>query len=133
MDRHALTYMSMFLTALADPTRLQIVRLIGPKETSVNALVDSLGCSQPKISRHLAYLRSAGVVSTRREGKWVYYKLDRPALAEAAAVLNALIGSPHVAPPGFPEKQEYETAAFHRRPAQDRESPCHNDIETYLL
>jgi DNA-binding transcriptional ArsR family regulator len=133
MDKHALTYMSTFLTALADPTRLQIVQLIGREETSVNTLVDSLGCSQPKISRHLAYLRSAGVVSTRREGKWVFYKLDQLKLAEASAVLNALVGGPatrHVDPNAKPV---HEMAADIAEPVQAQERPSHNEIETYLL
>ena len=47
-------------------------------EVSVNYLCETLGESQPKVSRHLAYLRSMGVVNTRRDGKWIYYSLCEP-------------------------------------------------------
>lgn len=61
-------------------------------EVSVGYLAETLGESQPKISRHLAYLRNAGLVSTRREGKWVYYGIELPSDATAANVLNATLG-----------------------------------------
>jgi ArsR family transcriptional regulator len=64
-----------FFLALSDTTRLRIINLIGRGEVSVGDLVEALGESQPKVSRHLAYLRSAGVVTVRRDGKWIYYRL----------------------------------------------------------
>jgi len=78
------------LRALADETRLRILRLIGKQEVCVCYFVEALSESQPKVSRHLAYLRREGLVKTRREGKWMHYQLaelnDRRAsklLAEA--------------------------------------------------
>lgn len=62
--------------ALSDATRLRIINLLGNGEVAVSDLVEVLNESQPKISRHLAYLRSAGLVSVRRDGKWIYYRLE---------------------------------------------------------
>lgn len=65
--------------AFADPTRLRILNLLAEGELCVCDLCGVLGESQPKISRHLAYLRRAGLVAVRRDGKWKYYSLVRPA------------------------------------------------------
>ena len=64
--------------ALADHTRLRLINLIGDDEVCVCFFVEVLKINQPKISRHLAYLRRAGVVSARREGKWIHYRLVEP-------------------------------------------------------
>ncbi|HEY6376491.1 MAG TPA: metalloregulator ArsR/SmtB family transcription factor [Edaphobacter sp.] len=77
--------------ALGDRTRLRLLNLIAGREVCVCHLVDVLGESQPKISRHLAYLRRAGVVRARREGKWMYYSMVAPADAAGAAVLESVV------------------------------------------
>lgn len=66
---------TLFL-ALGDKTRLRILNLLQDREVCVTTFTEALGESQPKISRHLAYLRNAGVVEVRRDGKWIYYKLS---------------------------------------------------------
>ena len=71
--------MERFFRALADRTRLRLLNLMGDGEVCVCYLVEVLRTSQPKISRHLAYLRRAGVVAARREGKWMHYRLVEPA------------------------------------------------------
>lgn len=63
------------LKALGDRTRLRILGLLATGEVCVCHIHDSLRISQPKASRHLAYLRRAGLVETRREGLWVHYRL----------------------------------------------------------
>jgi ArsR family transcriptional regulator len=83
---------NLFL-ALSDKTRLRLLALMVDGEVSVGLLVDSLGESQPKISRHLAYLRNAGLVSTRRDGKWIYYGIESPADNAVARVLDATLRS----------------------------------------
>lgn len=60
-------------------------------EICVCLFVEVLGMHQPKISRHLAYLRQAGIVSVRREGKWAHYKIVEPADARTAKVLRAVL------------------------------------------
>lgn len=79
--------------ALADRTRLRLLNLMSAGEVCVCFFVDVLGESQPKISRHLAYLRRAGIVQARRDGKWVHYGLAEPAGAEVRAVFDATIAT----------------------------------------
>jgi ArsR family transcriptional regulator len=79
--------------ALADRTRLRLLNLIAGREVCVCYLVEILRQGQPKISRHLAYLRKAGVVAARREGKWMHYRVERPRDAAASSVLDAVFES----------------------------------------
>jgi ArsR family transcriptional regulator, arsenate/arsenite/antimonite-responsive transcriptional repressor len=84
--------------ALADRTRLRLLNLIAGREVCVCYLVEILRQSQPKISRHLAYLRKAGVVAARREGKWMHYRIrraeaERPEDAAASLILDAVLES----------------------------------------
>lgn len=74
--------------ALADPTRLRLLNLIGNREICVCYFVGILRINQPKVSRHLAYLRRAGVVAARREGKWMHYRLAVPKDRAVAAILH---------------------------------------------
>jgi ArsR family transcriptional regulator len=83
--------MERFFQALADRTRLRLLNLMGEQEICVCYFVEILGQPQPKISRHLAYLRSAGIVSGRREGKWIYYRIAMPANEGAASVLRQML------------------------------------------
>lgn len=77
----------LFFKALADPTRLRIINLIADQEVCVCYFVEILKTNQPKISRHLAYLRRAGIVSARREGIWMHYRISTPKNENAAKVL----------------------------------------------
>ncbi len=77
-----------FFMALADKTRLRLLNLMRAGEVCVFFLVEALNESQPKISRHLAYLRSARIVEARRDGKWIYYKIAEPENDFAARVLR---------------------------------------------
>jgi ArsR family transcriptional regulator, arsenate/arsenite/antimonite-responsive transcriptional repressor len=66
---------SRLFKALGDETRLRMVALLAHGELCVCHLEGALGLSQPNVSRHLAVLRAAGVVESRREGSWSYYRL----------------------------------------------------------
>jgi ArsR family transcriptional regulator len=77
-----------FFKALGDNTRLRLLNLMGDREICVCYFVDVLDQPQPKISRHLAYLRSAGMVEARRDGKWMHYKMVMPPHAGAARILR---------------------------------------------
>ena len=79
--------------ALADRTRLRLISLIGDSEVCVCFLVAILKTSQPKISRHLAYLRRAQIVDARREGKWMHYRLIDPPDDHAARILREVRAS----------------------------------------
>ena len=88
--------MAEVFAALADPTRLRLLNLIGRHEVCVCYFVEILRMGQPKISRHLAYLRRAGLVAARREGKWMHYRLvaqeDRATAQILESVLEAMSG-----------------------------------------
>jgi ArsR family transcriptional regulator len=70
-----LANMERLFQALADPTRLRILGLLLTGEVCVCHIHESLRIPQSKASRHLAYLRRAGLVDTRRDGLWVHYRL----------------------------------------------------------
>ena len=80
--------MQTFFTALADRTRRRILNLIRDQELCVCFFTEVLDVSQPKISRHLAYLRNAQIVTARRDGKWVYYRIIESEDLYAAQILN---------------------------------------------
>lgn len=80
--------MELFFQALGDNTRLRLLNLMGDQEICVCYFVEILGQSQPKISRHLAYLRRAGIVEARREGKWMHYRIVMPSNIGAAQVFH---------------------------------------------
>jgi ArsR family transcriptional regulator, arsenate/arsenite/antimonite-responsive transcriptional repressor len=89
VNRSAKTYdLALLFAALADRTRLRLLNLMDGKEVCVCYFVEILGQSQPKISRHLAYLRRAGVVVARRDGKWVHYSIVVPDDTGAARILR---------------------------------------------
>jgi len=80
--------MERFFQALGDKIRLRLLNLMGDQEICVCYFVEILAQGQPKISRHLAYLRSAGIVAARREGKWMHYRIVVPENPGAAQVLR---------------------------------------------
>ena len=82
--------MELFFRALADRTRLRLLNLMGNDEVCVCFFVEILKVGQPKASRHLAYLRRAGVVSARREGTWMHYRIVEPSHDDAAIVFRAI-------------------------------------------
>lgn len=89
-----IAHIERVLKALADATRLRLLGLLMAGEVCVCDLHDSLRLPQSKVSRHLAYLRRAGLVATRRKGLWVYYRLadgpDPVVHAIRDAVVHAL-------------------------------------------
>jgi ArsR family transcriptional regulator, arsenate/arsenite/antimonite-responsive transcriptional repressor len=81
----------LFFRALADRTRLRLLHLMGNDEVCVCFFVEILKTNQPKISRHLAYLRRAGIVGARRQGPWMHYRIVEPPDQDAARVLQATL------------------------------------------
>jgi ArsR family transcriptional regulator len=81
-----------FFQALGDNTRLRLLNLMGEQEICVCYFVEILDQPQPKISRHLAYLRSAGIVATRRDGKWMHYRIVMPPHIGATQILQQTLG-----------------------------------------
>lgn len=78
----------LFFRSLADRTRLRLLNLMGDDEVCVCFFVEILKTNQPKVSRHLAYLRRAGIVAVRRQGTWMHYRIVEPPDQDAARVLK---------------------------------------------
>jgi len=94
MDRDSKSQgMAKLFAALADTTRLRLLNLMAGQEVCVCHFVEILGQSQPKISRHLAYLRQAGIVAARREGKWMHYHICTPADNTAGSIMTAVLAA----------------------------------------
>jgi ArsR family transcriptional regulator len=93
MGRTAKFDLVTLFAALADPTRLRLLNLMDGREVCVCYFVEILKQGQPKISRHLAYLRRAGIVETRRDGKWMHYRIERPNDHKATSILDATLQS----------------------------------------
>jgi ArsR family transcriptional regulator len=107
------------LALLADPTRLRIINLLSRGELCVCYFVEILGESQPKISRHLAALREAGVVKGRREGKWMHYSL-----ATTSPIIDAIVTELHAQPQHRKDAQALENACCAvKLPAALRRAP----------
>jgi ArsR family transcriptional regulator, arsenate/arsenite/antimonite-responsive transcriptional repressor len=82
--------MEAVFKALGDATRLRILGLLLAGEVCVCDIHESLRIPQSKTSRHLAYLRRAGLVATRREGLWIHYRLGALADPVMAAIVDAV-------------------------------------------
>jgi ArsR family transcriptional regulator len=76
--------------ALSDEIRLEVIDLLRDGERCVCELTDALDIAQPRLSWHLRALKEAGVLTDRREGRWVYYALARDSFEEAESVLSVL-------------------------------------------
>ena len=85
-----ITEMETLFKALADATRLRILGLLLTGEVCVCHIHESLKISQPKASRHLAYLRKSGLVTSRRDGLWIHYRLAAPSDPVVAAISDAV-------------------------------------------
>src|SRR5688500_20138604 len=90
MEDRRLDALETVFKALADRTRLRIIGLLVNGEICVCHIHDSLGIPQPMASRHLAYLRRAGLVAARKDGLWVHYRLADLADPVLDAVLAAV-------------------------------------------
>ncbi len=76
--------------ALADPKRLCVLESLASGEVSVGDLASRVSCQVPNMSQHLAVLRSAGLVTARRDGNTIYYRLADPRVLEACQLLQAI-------------------------------------------
>lgn len=91
-ETSAATFELLF-QALGDRTRVRLLNLMLDGEVCVCFFVEVLGEPQPKISRHLAYLRNAGLVGTRREAKWMHYGITRPEHPAVRRAFEAILES----------------------------------------
>jgi ArsR family transcriptional regulator, arsenate/arsenite/antimonite-responsive transcriptional repressor len=101
MKDRQLDSLETLFKALADRTRLRILGLLAAGEVCVCDIHESLGLPQPTTSRHLAYLRRTGLVSTRKQGLWVHYRLaelDDPVMRTVLDAVSHALG--HLAASG---------------------------------
>ena len=146
-DRPLLLEMETLFMAFADRTRLRLLNLMADDEVCVNFFTEVLGESQPKVSRHLAYLRNAGLVETRRHGRWIYYSIKWPESEALVSVLNATLSAlpddPELqsdkvrlskmssGPLHTPAEDEAEPSVVYDPPSPSR--PVHNELDEFLL
>lgn len=82
------------LSAMAEPTRLEALRLLHDgREHCVCELMDKIGASQSRMSRHMQVLKQAGLVSDRRDAQWVRYRINEDLPGELRALLDAAIAA----------------------------------------
>jgi ArsR family transcriptional regulator len=111
--------------ALGDKTRLRILALLGDAEVCVCHLHDTLDVPQPTASRHLAYLRRAGLVDARRDGLWMHYRVSRSLDPVVRAVVDAAIHALTHVPLANRDRKQFEKS-FGQLPVAParRETPC---------
>jgi ArsR family transcriptional regulator len=109
-SRAAVDQLESLFKALADKTRLRILALLGKNEVCVCHIHDSLGLPQPTVSRHLAYLRRAGLVDVRRDGVWMHYQVARSLDRNVQAVLNAAVDAVTRVPATAQDRKQFQRA-----------------------
>lgn len=146
--------METLFMALADKTRLRLLNLMAQDEVCVCFFTEVLGDSQPKISRHLAYLRNADLVEARRDGKWMHYSIRWPEDDGMRGVLQSTLDALRQNPEMRADKANYENVccspelliqiartpidfispkADVYEPAVQIRTPSHNDLDEFLL
>ena len=89
--------------ALADPTRLRIMRLLGSMELAVGEVAQVLGQSQPRVSRHIGILCDAGLAERRREGSWIYLRAATEAAQGSPRSTSSVMSTMSNPPSGAPK------------------------------
>lgn len=152
MNEDFLLEMETFFLALADKTRLRLLNLMRNEEICVCFFTEVLGESQPKISRHLAYLRNAGLVEARREGKWMHYRISELKNKYVGGVLEEVLESLKNQEEMQKEREKYKQVCcspemlvqIARTPmnfispeadtfTEEKFVPAHNELEAHLL
>ena len=129
--KQPLDRMASLFQALGDPTRLRILGLLLTGEVCVCHIHESLRIPQPKASRHLAYLRRSGLVDTRREGLWVYYRLIDLADPVVGTIRHAVTDDPRP-PRERPQRYDPSPEEDRVRPSESRRSASSRSCEPAL-
>ena len=91
MSKEETFNLELFFSALADRTRLRLLNLMRDGEVCVCFFAETLITNNPKISRHLSYLKRANLVKGRRDGKWMHYQISEPDDIKAKEVFNRIM------------------------------------------
>ncbi len=86
--------LSPFFKALCEDVRLKIIALLMPRELCVCEIIEQLNLSQPAVSHHMKILKQAGLVNDRREGRWIFYSLDKERFMQLARLLDEQLFEP---------------------------------------
>jgi len=92
MERKGIRQLSVLFKILGDENRLRILHELREKEASVGELVNRLEISQPLVSHHLRELKLAGLVTSRKSGPYVFYRLSKPRVFDLFALAQSLVG-----------------------------------------
>jgi ArsR family transcriptional regulator len=107
-QRTAVDELEHAFKALGDRTRLRILALLGDNEVCVCHIHDSLGVPQPTVSRHLAYLRRSGLVTARRDGVWMHYRVSRSLRPAVQAVVDAAVDALQRLPATTHDRKQFQ-------------------------
>ena len=119
------------LKALADKTRLRIIRMLYRRPHCVEEITTRLKMSQPRVSRHLRILRESGLVTTERDRRRVYYSLSEEATRAVAEMIGFLEGWLGESPAGV--RPSRAPRASRPEPEPDLPGPSVGEIEDFLL
>jgi len=93
-ERNELCILADLVKSMADETRLTILSMLQDGEMCVCELMEALPVSQPAVSHHLRILRQAGLITDRRQGKWIFYSLSPEAIESTAQLLDRMLFQP---------------------------------------
>ena len=93
-DDNKLRGMADLLKSIADEMRLVILTMLQDGEMCVCEIMEAMPVSQPAVSHHLRVLRQTGLITDRRQGKWIFYSLNPEAIESAASLLDRLLFQP---------------------------------------
>lgn len=82
---------------LTNPKRIEILNTLKTEEKTVTELVEALGASKANVSQHLAVMRHKGILSTRRKGVNIYYRVSNPKVIDACALMKEVLFEQHTA------------------------------------
>ncbi len=86
--------LSPFFKALCEDVRLKIIALLMPRELCVCEIIEQLNLSQPAVSHHMKILKQAGLVNDRRDGRWIFYSLDKERFMQLEHLLDEQLFEP---------------------------------------
>ena len=96
-DRSLFEMQAEICKTLTNPKRIEILNVLKNDEKTVTELVNALGASKANVSQHLAVMRHKGILSTRREGVNIFYRVANPKVIEACALMKEVLFEQHMA------------------------------------
>ncbi len=123
LDEHLLELQARLIQALAHPTRLKLLRILGDGEASASALADALGVSRPNLSQHLSVMHQRGLLQVRRVGARRLYRLAYPEIKDACAMFQEVLAAQLTATGRHGPRARRPRAARRRASREGRRRP----------